>query len=413
MSLILVLLDIYPARFYNTGDEIDTIYDLACFQPLTWQEQTVATISDVAKRAGVSPVTVSRVINNAANVSPATRENVRRAIKDLGYVPSGVAQSLRSKRTRSLALLVPDITNVFWTTVARGVEDTAQGRGYSVLLCNTDESTAKQQRYLEVVISQRVDGVIIAPCDAEVQNLAGLRQRQTPTVIIDRRVRGWEVDTVRGDSLGGARALVGHLLELGHRRIAVISGPPTTSTAQDRLAGYCLALVEAGLGLDPALVKRGEFRSTSGRRLTHELLAIEPRPTAIFAANNAIAIGVLEALQERGLRTPHDVALVSFDDLPDTSRLFPFLTVIVQPAYDIGLHAAQLLLDRLEGGPDPPPRHVELPARLLIRRSCGYRLQEDGVFCLPLSTAGLPESRPVKPLDPEQKQRALACLAGL
>ena len=373
----------------------------------------MATISDVAKRAGVSPVTVSRVINNAANVSPATRESVRRAIEELGYVPSGVAQSLRSKRTRSLALLVPDITNVFWTTVARGVEDTAQSRGYSVLLCNTDENTAKQLRYLEVVVSQRVDGVIIAPCDAEVQHLARLRQRQVPTVVIDRCIRGWEVDTVRGDSLAGARALVDHLIRLGQRRIAVISGPPGTSTAQDRVAGYCLALAGAGLPLDPALVKRGEFRSTSGERLTRQLLAGEPRPTAIFAANNAIAIGVLEALKQQGLRTPHDVALVSFDDLPDISRLFPFLTVIVQPAYDIGSHAAQLLLDRLEAGVNVPPRHVELPVRLIVRRSCGSRLNEDGPLCLPLAAAGPPESILVQPLDPEEKRRAAAYLAGM
>lgn len=373
----------------------------------------MATISDVAKRAGVSPVTVSRVINNAANVSPATRENVRRAIEELGYVPSGVAQSLRSKRTRSLALLVPDITNVFWTTVARGVEDTAQSRGYSVLLCNTDENTAKQLRYLEVVVSQRVDGVIIAPCDAEAQNLARLRQRQVPTVVIDRCVRDWEVDTVRGDSLGGARALVDHLVRLGHRRIAVISGPPGTSTAQDRVAGYCLALAGAGLPLDPALVKRGEFRSTSGERLTRQLLAVVPRPTAIFAANNAIAVGVLGALQQAGLGVPHDVALVSFDDLPDTSRLFPFLTVIVQPAYDIGSHAAQLLLERLEAGADLPPRHVELPTQLIIRRSCGYLLNQDSSFCLPLAATGPPESIPVQPLDPEEKRRAAAYLAGM
>lgn len=395
------------------ADEIDTIGRFCASLSVNLAGKVVATISDVAKRAGVSPVTVSRVINNAANVSPATRENVRRAIEDLGYVPSGVAQSLRSKRTRSLALLVPDITNVFWTTVARGVEDTAQSRGYSVLLCNTDENTAKQLRYLEVVVSQRVDGVIIAPCDAEAQNLARLRQRQVPTVVIDRCIQGWEVDTVRGDSLAGARALVDHLVRLGHRRIAVISGPPGTSTAQDRVAGYCLALAGAGLPLDPALVKRGEFRATSGERLTRQLLAVVPRPTAIFAANNAIAVGVLETLQQQGLRVPHDVALVSFDDLPDTSRLFPFLTVIVQPAYDIGSHAAQLLLDRLGAGADLPPRHVELPTRLIIRRSCGYHLNQDSSFCLPLAATGPPESSLVQPLEPEEKRRAAAYLAGM
>ncbi|RME85403.1 MAG: LacI family transcriptional regulator, partial [Caldilineae bacterium] len=302
----------------------------------------MTTISDVAKRAGVSPVTVSRVINNTGNVSPATRAKVERAIRELGYVPSGVAQSLRSKRTRTLALIVPDIQNAFWTTAARGVEDAAQSRGYSVFLCNTDESAAKQKHYLDAVISQRVDGVIIAPYDKDATTLLPLKRRNIPTVVIDRYIEGWDVDTVSGDSISAARALVKHLIDLGHRRIAVISGPLGTSTAADRLAGYQIALAEAGIPYDPDLVKYGEFRAISGERLTHELLNLDDRPTAIFAANNAIAMGVIDALDARGMRIPRDMALVCFDDLPNTSRLFPFLTVVVQPAYEIGANAAQL-----------------------------------------------------------------------
>ncbi len=156
----------------------------------------MSTIRDVAKRAGVSPVTVSRVINNVGNVSLPTQEKVQQAIEELGYVPSGVAQSMRSKRTSTLALLVPDITNAFWTTVSRGVEDAAQGRGYSVFLCNTDEDMAKQHRYLDFVIGQRVDGVIIAPHDSNAQHLKKLQDRAIPTVIIDRHIEGWDVDTV-------------------------------------------------------------------------------------------------------------------------------------------------------------------------------------------------------------------------
>jgi LacI family transcriptional regulator len=322
---------------------------------------------------------------------------------------------LRSKRTRTLALLVPDITNVFWTTVARGVEDAAQSRGYSVVLCNTDESTTKQLRYLDVVISQRVDGVIIAPYDSNAQHLAKLRQRTIPTVVIDRRIDGWDVDTVSGDSLSGARALVRHLLGLGHRRIALVSGPANTSTAEDRVAGYCMALAEAGLPVDPALIKRGEFRSSSGEHLTYQLLDATPPPMAIFAANNSIAIGVLKAIEKRGLRVPHDVALVCFDDLPDTSRFFPFLTVAVQPAYDMGLHAAQLLLSRLDAEVVLQPRHVVLPARLIIRRSCGNKLKENGdvVFSLPLPGDVQAQSFLVKQITFEEMQHAATCLKGL
>ncbi len=321
-------------------------------------------------------MTVSRVINSAKNVSPATRERVQQAIEELGYVPNVVARSLRSKRTRALALVVPDITNPFWTTVARGVEDAAQSHSYSVLLCNTDESPTKQLRYLDVVASQRVDGVIIAPCDSDVRNLTGLRSRATPAVVIDRRIEGWDVDSVYGDSISGARAVVGHLIELGHRRIAMISGPEKASTAEDRVTGYCMALSEAGLPLDPRLIKRGEFRAVSGERLAYQVLDEGLNPTAIFAANNAIAIGVIDALEKRGLAIPQDVALVCFDDFHNASRFFPFLTVVVQPAYEMGMNAAQLLFSRLETQAALPPRHVVLPTRLIIRYSCGSGLKE-------------------------------------
>jgi LacI family transcriptional regulator len=344
----------------------------------TAEERSLPTISDVAAQAGVSPATVSRVIQGAKNVRPATREKVQRAIDELGYVPSAVAQSLRSKRTRSLALVVSDITNAFWTTVVRGVEDEAHSRGYSVLLCNTDESLSKQLRYLDFLISQQVDGVIIAPFDSDAGNLAKLRQRNIPTVVVDRRIEGWEVDSVRGDSVSGARALVQHLVGIGHTRIAVISGPASTSTAQDRVSGYCLALTAAGLPIDPPLIKHGEYRSSLGEELTYQLLDEGARPTAIFATNNAIAMGVIDAMEKRGLRIPQDVALVSFDDLPDVSQIFPFLTVVAQPAYDMGVNASQLLLSRLGSEVDLRPRHVVLPSRLIVRHSCGSRLSENG-----------------------------------
>ena len=375
----------------------------------------MATISDVAKRAGVAPVTVSRVINNAENVSPATRARVQQAIDALGYVPSGVAQSLRSKRTRSLALVVPDITNAFWTTVARGVEDAAQSHGYSVFLCNTDEDLAKQLRYLDVVISQRVDGVLIAPYDSDKANLGKLPARNIPTVIIDRHIEGWNVDTVTGDSISGARALTQHLIGLGHSRIAMITGAAETSTAADRVAGYQFALAEAGLPFDPHLIKYGEFRADSGERLTHEVLNEEPPPTAIFAANNAIAMGVVDALEQRGLRTPQDIALVVFDDLPNTSHFFPFFTVAVQPAYEIGVNAAQLLLSRLEAEVSLQPRHVVLPTRLIIRHSCGSRMTENGgcTLSLPLSKETEMPSQLIRRLTPAEMRQASARLEGV
>lgn len=351
-------------------------------------EEHLATITDVAKWAGVSPVTVSRVINDAPHVNLKTRARVEEAIRELGYVPNAAAASLRSKRTRSLALILPDVTNTFWTTVARGVEDTAQSRGYSVFLCNADENLAKQARYLEFVTGQRVDGVVIAPCDRNAGNLARLRDRDITTVVIDRCIDGWETDTVRGDSLSGAYALVKHLISLGHRRIAIISGPHNTSTAEDRVTGYRVALAEAGIAPDSQLIRHGEFRTTSGEELAYRLLSEQPRPTAIFAANNAIAMGVIDAAAQRGLQIPQDLALVCFDDLPSISHLFPFLTVVVQPAYEMGVNAAQLLLSRLDAVAPLDPRHVVLPARIIVRHSCGARLHKNGYLTLSLPLPG-------------------------
>ncbi len=341
------------------------------------------TINDVAKRAAVSPVTVSRVLNAAPNVNEATRARVHQAIAELGYVPNVAARSLRSRRTRSIALILPDITNPFWPTVARGVEDAAQRGGYTVLLCNSDENADKQARYLEVVISQQVDGVVIAPADSDAANLAPLRERGIPTVVLDRRVDGWDVDTVRGDSVGGAHMLTRHLIELGHRRIAMLTGPANTSTSQERLAGYEAALKRASIEADRDLIRFGEFRQNSGQEMAHAVLGLPQPPTAIFGANNTIALGALTAIGECGLRVPQDVALVCFDDVSPSSQLFPFLTVAEQPAYQMGLEAAQLLFARLDDGEAVPPRQIMLPGRLIVRYSCGSR-RDESMLSLPL-----------------------------
>jgi LacI family transcriptional regulator len=383
--------------------------------PFAGKEQQVPTISDVAKRAEVSPATVSRVLQGAANVHPATRDKVERAIQEMGYVPSAVAQSLRSKRTRALALVVPDITNTFWTTVARGVEDVAQEQDYSVFLGNSDENPAKQRRYLDFLVSQQVDGVLIAPYASDATHLDRLRSRNIPTVILDRRIDGWDVDSVYADSLSGARALVQHLIGLGHRRIGMVSGPATTSTAEDRVAGYCMALTEARIPLDPELIQRGEYRSMSGEDLTHRLLDAKLGLTAIFAANNALAMGVIDALGKHGLRIPQDIALVCFDDLPNTSHLFPFLTVVAQPVYDMGVNAAQLVLSRLESKANLQPRHVVLPTRLIIRHSCGSQLAADGrcPLSLPLPANTPIQSVMVKSVSPDEQRDFSRCIPGV
>jgi LacI family transcriptional regulator len=328
----------------------------------------MATIREVARKAGVAAITVSRVINRSGYVSEETRQRVEQAIAELDYVPNVLARGLRSSRTHTLGLLVTDITNAFWTTVARGAEDAAMRSGYSVFLCNTDESASKQEQYLRALLSHRVEGVIIAPASSDRGALAALERARLPFVIVDRRVPGVDADLVLGDSLGGARMLVEHLLARGHRRIAHIGGPAGVSTADDREQGYREALMAAGIEADPDLVQRGDYKLESGCRLMRELLERSPLPTAVFAANNVLAVGALAALHEQGLRVPEDVALACFDDLPQASLIDPFLTVAAQPAYDLGATALRLLLARL-ADPHRPPETVVLPVQLLVRRS--------------------------------------------
>ncbi len=314
-------------------------------------------------------MTVSRVINNSGYISPETRERVEKAILDLGYVPNALARSLRFKQTKTLALVLTDITNPFFTTIARGVEDAARQQGFSVIFCNTEESESKEAEYLNVVLQKQVDGLLLVPACYSGDSVTFLQERKVPVVVLDRRVSGVTVDTLRGDSEEGAYQLTRHLLNLGHIRIAILSGPPSVSTATDRVAGYRRALAEAGLGSRAELVYHGEFSQASGYQMACQALAVTPRPTALFAANNFIASGAFRAVHEAGLRVPEDISIVSFDDLPTASDMGPFLTVVAQPAYEMGRRATELLLTRLAGAGPAEPQEIVLPTEIIVRES--------------------------------------------
>ncbi len=335
----------------------------------------MSTISDVAKRAGVSAMTVSRVVNGTGYTSAETRVRVEAAIDELGYVPNALARQLRSKRTKSIALLVSDISNPFFTTIARGVEDFFVSHGYSVMFCNTDEDAAEEERYLLMLIERQIDGVLLVPARSSGESFRLLGGHHVPVVVIDRRVAARNVDSVRCDSEAGAHALVQHLVELGHRRIAVLTGSGTISTSADRVAGARRALEEAGLALPDDLVRYGGFNygksnQADGHRMALEMLeAPGERPTAVFCANNFIGFGAIRALRESGLRVPDDISVVAFDDLPEEWISEPFLTVARQPAYEIGYRAATLLLDHITGSQAPSGESVILPFELIIRRS--------------------------------------------
>jgi LacI family transcriptional regulator len=332
------------------------------------------TIRDVARLSGVSPMTVSRVINDSERVSPETRRRVEQAISELGYVPSRLARGLSRQRTGTLSVIVPDVANPFFTAVVRAAEEVARRADYHVILCDTRADLSVERDVIEELIAHRVEGVVIAPVsDRSATHLRRLAEFGVPFVLIDRTVPGVDCDVVLGDSSSGARQLVEHLISLGHRRIGFIVESDDVSTARDRRRGYEAALNAAGISLDPALVAHAAPDPSGGSAGMARLLELEQRPTAVFTVNNLVALGAIEAVRAAGLDVPDDVALVCFDDIEFASRLYPFLTAMEQPAQTFGTLGTQLLLERIEGrGPDR--RHeVVLPGEFIIRKSCGAK----------------------------------------
>lgn len=336
----------------------------------------MTTIYDIAKQVGVSPATVSRVINQSGYVSAKTRQRILEVLKAHNYYPNELARSLISKQSNTIALVVSDVTNPFFTTLARGVEDVAIKNGFSVVLCNTDENPEKESLYLELVLKKRMDGVILAPAGKFDQKLKLLGERKIPLVLVDRKLKRLKADVVCSDNVKGARLAVNHLVKLGHKRIAMITGPLHVTTSSERLEGYRAALQEHGVEIEERLIKEGRYNRESGYKLTEELLSLDSPPTAILAANNFLAIGAILALRARGLRVPEDMALISFDDVEVTSLIYPFMTAVVQSSYTMGTIAAQMLLERIEGKVSSESREVVLNVDLVVRQSCGVGLQK-------------------------------------
>jgi LacI family transcriptional regulator len=331
------------------------------------------TIHDVASHAGVSAMTVSRVINESPRVSADTRRRVQASITQLGYVPNRLARGLIQRKTGALGVIVPDVANPFFTLVVRGVEQVAWRAGYHVILCDTQGDLERERGYLEDMVAFQVEGVLIAPVgDRSRPQLRLLTRNNVPFVLIDRSIAGFDGDLVQGDSVVGARQLVEHLIELGHRRIGMITETADVSTARDRVQGYRDALEGAGVEFDPDLVAESSaIDPDAACEATLRLLALPEPPTAVFAVNNIAVIGVVEAARQQGLEIPSDLALVCFDDIEHVTRLYPFLTVMAQPAEAFGTIATQLLLDRLGSRVDHKRRIVVLPADFIIRESSG------------------------------------------
>jgi LacI family transcriptional regulator len=332
------------------------------------------TIKDVAQHSGVSPMTVSRVINDSARVKPETRRRVEQAIAELGYVPSRLASGLSRRRTGTLAVSVPDVANPFFTAVVRAAEEVARRTDYRAILCDTRADLAMERDAIKELIAHRVEGIVIAPVsDRSKLHLERLTRFGVPYVLVDRTVRGVEADAVVGDNEGGARRLVEHLISLGHRRIGLIVEHDEVSTARYRRRGYELTLRAAGIPFDPSLVVEAPPDPRGGADGMRRLLEVDDPPTALFAVNNLVAVGAIEAVRSAGMEVPDDIALVCFDDIEYASRLYPFLTAMEQPAGTLGTLATQLLLERIEGRESQRPRVVVLSPDFVVRRSCGAR----------------------------------------
>jgi DNA-binding LacI/PurR family transcriptional regulator len=324
-------------------------------------------MKQVAERAGVSPATVSRVLNADPTVREAYRARVLGAVAELDYRPNRLARNLRRQKAEMIGVAVSDIENPHFSEAVRAVEDAAYRRGYRVLLCNTDETPEKQRAYLRMLAQERVLGVIVSASDPGGAEISELLDLGIPVVAFDRTVADGRADAVVADNVGGTRAATEYLLTAGHRRVGFIAGLSEVATGAERLEGYKLAMEAAGLEL---MVAQGRFRIAEGREATLALLAHEDPPTALVAGNNLTAIGALKALREAGRAVPGDVAIVAIDDPFWAELVDPPLTTVAQPVRAMAETAMSLLLERIEGQ-RRESRRVVFPLELRRRRSGG------------------------------------------
>ncbi|NYD43435.1 LacI family DNA-binding transcriptional regulator [Nocardioides panaciterrulae] len=330
----------------------------------------MATMADVAARAGVSTTTVSHVLNGTRHVSEDARQRVLSAIEETGYTQNTVARSLATASTRTIGLAMSAISNPYFIDLVHVIEAEIRAAGYLLLLADTRDDPEEELAVIRSLHSRRVDGYVLAPSgDPEGRALRYLAEQRLPTVLVDR-LASEDFDQVGVENREAMSQLVEHLAAQGHRRIALVGGQTGLSTTDERLAGYRLGLARGGLVEDPQLVVSGASEEERARAAVHELWALPEPPTAIVAANNRMTIGVMQALHDLGVGVPGDVALVAFDDFEWADLFHPRLTVVAQPIREIGTEAARLLLARLKE-PDRAPATLRLPARFVHRESCG------------------------------------------
>ncbi|HCU11208.1 MAG TPA: LacI family transcriptional regulator [Gemmatimonadetes bacterium] len=329
----------------------------------------MVTIKDVAREAKMSVATVSRVLNGSGPVSEETRRLIREVAGRMRYVPHSGARSLITSKTQTLGVLLPDLYGEFFSEVIRGMDDTAQRNGFHLLI-----SRAYADRHgIETAIRAmrgRADGVVVMSPDLDAESLLNLPST-IPVVLLCSVSRGNEIDSLTIQNCRGAREMVAHLISVGHKRIAIIKGSPRNYDAAERLRGYRMSLREAGITLDPLLEREGDFTEAGGYSAALKLIALRNRPTAIFAANDSMAIGVLSALRESGIAVPEEMAVAGFDDIPLARYMDPPLSSVRVPIWELGARAVDLLLHGITHKNDHPRRRERVSTKLVIRRSTG------------------------------------------
>jgi DNA-binding LacI/PurR family transcriptional regulator len=330
----------------------------------------MANMKQIARMAGVSLGTVSNVLNGSASVREPLRRRVEETVRALEYQPSALARGLRRDKTNMIGMVIPDVTNPFFPAVVRGAEDVAFSNGYRLVLCNTDNDHVKELAHLNELRTFLPSGLIVIPSNFSdlTKQADSYHASGAAVVCVDRLPRHWQGDSVTVANEQGAHAVTKHLIRLGHRRIAVITGPLHLTNSEQRLRGFRNAMAEAGLPIPPEYSQESTFDVPGGRQKAMLLLGLLPRPTAIFAANDMIAMGALQAIRDLSMECPQDISVAGFDDLEVASLLHPPLCSVFQPGYQMGATAARLLVDRVNGDKSPP-RHIVLQTELRIRES--------------------------------------------
>jgi LacI family transcriptional regulator len=332
------------------------------------------TIKEVAKLAGVSTTTVSYVINKSRFVSEQTRAKVLKAIEELDYRPNIVARSLRERKTGTVGLIICDLRNPFFSEVLQGIETYLGKKKYSLIVTNTDYDNEKERESIDMFYSKQVDGVIIVPGENTNKHVKFLTERNIPVVLLDRKLQNLNVDVVLVNNREGSKQLTEHLISLGHKRIGIVAGPLNSTTGKERLEGYLKAMKAHSMPEDNDLIKIGDFKKQSGYLLTLELISLAVPPTVIFACNNLLGLGVMQALKEKKIRIPEEIGLAIFDDLPWFNYISPSLTGVAQPSFQLGETAGRLLFEQMRKR-RKKPKEVVLDVQLKIRQSAGEVLR--------------------------------------